>query len=428
MTSSRKRRTGCEQCKRRKVGCDEKQPACSRCAARGETCTGNFISDQWQIERPWLWNDSRLEGGAVLENSTLRHWYDSACLNMAIFRPPTNPLSHDITAWLRHSKALRHTLESIAEAHHQGFSPDSLNQSLRIRGLAISSLSAEVARIQRPSPKQQVLQRTIILSSLMLCISSSWVDPLGKDFGMEFLAGVHSVTNLLAASEPTDGFSFYILGLYLYCMAFSSYLTPAVRQILPSPSVISAFQRPPFSESVHPVMGIATTLCPLITEIGHYYRRVLDTRISCDSTQQNLQRRLQVWHLPPGSPQQPQLLELAEGYRALSTIMLFQAKAAVTELHEDEILTVLDKVLGIMNTLKHIPDEDPLLNWVGPLLVVAGSELPDVFLEERNLVQITGIRLATWTRVPTYSRALEVVREVWRWRDMGVRITWLESC
>lgn len=35
-------------------------------------------------------------------------------------------------------------------------------------------------------------------------------------------------------------------------------------------------------------------------------------------------------------------------------------------------------------------------------------------------------RLEAWTRIPTHSRSLELVEEVWRRRDSLARITWLQ--
>lgn len=140
-----KNRTGCEQCKRRKVKCDEKRPTCARCEARGETCTGNFQCDQWQIERPWIVGLGAAASG--LENDALRYWYDSACLTMAMFPPPVNSLSYPLVSLLRRSKALRHVVQCVAVAHRHDFAVTSLSHALQERNLAIVSLQGEVARV-----------------------------------------------------------------------------------------------------------------------------------------------------------------------------------------------------------------------------------------------------------------------------------------
>ncbi|KAM5342118.1 hypothetical protein ACJ41O_015149 [Fusarium nematophilum] len=421
-----KSRSGCEQCKRRKVKCDEQRPTCARCTSRGETCTGNFSFDAWQIERPWAIHDRGPSAPSALENDVLRHWYDKACLNMAIFRPPVNPLSHALSCWLRHSRALRHTLESVADAHREHFVPDRLSSALQSKGLAILSLRNEVARLQSSPTKHQTLLRTTILSSLILCISSAWLDPSGKDFGFEFLGGVSSIVQSLAESAPTDPFAFYLFGLFLYCDAFSSFLVPSGDQHPANSAVLAAVQNPPFDSYIHPVTGISNTLCPLISEAGQHLRRTIDTEIMCASRHIDLEQRLRAWEPPGNAPRQEQLLQLAEGYRSVGMIMLCQARTVEQELGAGDAVTLLDMVLGVMETLKHVPKEDPLLNWVGPLLVIAGSELPALFAEERALVERTAGRLVAWTRIPTYNQELDLVRQVWRLRDSGGRASWLD--
>ncbi|KAL5319600.1 hypothetical protein ACEPPN_012655 [Leptodophora sp. 'Broadleaf-Isolate-01'] len=292
--SSTKSRTGCEQCKRR-----------------------NFSWDSWQVERPWISNAGSLTPSSALENDILRYWYDEACLNMALFRPPLNPLSHSLSVWLRHSKALRHTLECVAVAHRVHFAPDQLAQALYARGLAISSLKHEVARIQVSPAKQQTLIKTTILFSLILAVSAGWVDPSGTDFDA---------------------------------------------QAYPVNTISDTIARPPFSSLVHPITGIATTLCPLIGEAGRYLRWVVDTRTLSAPVSLDLESRLRQWQPPDTSSSQPQLLQLAEGYRNAGLIMLYQAEAVARALSTEEEADLLSRVLYIINILKHIPDQDPMLN------------------------------------------------------------------
>jgi hypothetical protein len=422
-----KSRSGCEQCKRRKVKCDERRPICTRCLLRKETCTGNFSHDIWQIERPWVFNERAPSAPSALENATLRHWYDSACLSMAIFYPPTNPLSYALSGWLRHSKALRHTLESVSEAHQHYFQPDKLPSALQTRGLAISSLQKEIDRLQASQTKQQTLLRTTILSSLILFVSSAWLDPLGNDVGIMFISGISNIIESLADSAPTDPFAFYLFGLYLYCEAFTSFLVPTGDSYGSTASVVIAIQRPPFDSLTHPVTGVSSTLCPLISEAGRYFRSVLDSKSVCMSTFSDIEARLYGWTPPDTICHQELLLQLAEGYRKIGLIMLYQANATQVEGTTTATdLPLIDMVLEAMRILRCIPDGHPLLNWVGPLLTIAGPELPSSFVEERVLVETTFQRLTRWTRVQTYNRGLELVREIWKLRDMGVKASWLQ--
>ncbi|KAH7347177.1 fungal-specific transcription factor domain-containing protein [Plectosphaerella cucumerina] len=425
---SAKSRAGCEQCKKRKLKCDRRQPTCSRCLARRETCTGNVACDQWQIERPWAIHNRAPPVPSALENDTLRYWYDKACLNMAMFHPPVNPLSYDLSAWLRRSNALRHTLESIAEAHRQGFAPGQLVGALQARELAIVSLHGELDRVRAtPSPRREPLLRVMLLSSLLLCISSSWLDSANKDFGLGFLVGSNSLVELLTQAhppDPPDPLAFYDIGLFFYWHAFSSYLTSPSQAVHIAPSALQALRRPPFDAAVHPVTGISTSLCPLIAEAGQYYRRVVDTGILDREHVRSLEDELRVWTPPDACPRHSQLLQLAEGHRSLALIMLMQAATAAGEDVDRSVL--VEHVTRAVAVVSHIPDHDPLLNWVGPVLVIAGSELDAHHIEERLVVERVAMRLAGWTRVPTHLRSLTLVQDVWRLRDSGSPCTWLE--
>ncbi|KAI8648404.1 Zn(2)-C6 fungal-type domain-containing protein [Fusarium sp. Ph1] len=423
---SLKKRTGCEQCKRRKVKCDEQQPSCSRCVARGEVCTGNFHFDTWQIERPWITATNSSTPGPALEDDTLRYWYNTACLIMAMFPPPTNPLSYPLARYLQRSRALRHAIQSVSSAHRHGFSSNGLSYALNQRNLAIVSLQGEITRIQSASSNRQTLLRTLTLSSLILCVSSSWLDHSGRDYGGEFLMGVRRVMPLILDGEPTDAFAFYILGLFLYCECFSSYLVPASQQLPADEAVLRAAGRAPFSTTVHPVTGVATTLCPILIEIGYYYRRVVEGQGRSSDHERHLRRQLLDWEPPTGSPDEPRLLQLAEGYRDIGDIMLYQAQRISTPIDPVDASILMEKVLGIMDTIKNLPQNDTVINWMGPLLLIAGSELPAAFTQQRLLVKRSGSHLVSVSRIPVYATSAGLIEQIWSLRDQGEQVSWLE--
>jgi hypothetical protein len=104
--------------------------------------------------------------------------------------------------------------------------------------------------------------------------------------------------------------------------------------------------------------------------------------------------------------------------------MLMQAATAAGEDVDRSVL--VEHVTRAVAVVSHIPDHDPLLNWVGPVLVIAGSELDAHHIEERLVVERVAMRLAGWTRVPTHLRSLILVQDVWKLRDSGSPCTWLE--
>ncbi|KAM5341311.1 hypothetical protein ACJ41O_014342 [Fusarium nematophilum] len=423
-----KSRTGCEQCKKRRVKCDEKQPTCSRCEARGETCTGNFRLDQWQIERPWVTAEGASIPGSTLENETLRYWYDTACLTMAMFPPPMNPLSYPLSSLLRRSKALRHTVQCVADAHQNYFTKDTMAQALQERNLAIVSLQGEVARIQSSTRMQAVLLRTTILSSLILCVSSGWFDPSGTDCGADFLFGVKGIIHLLLTTEPSDPLAFYVMGLLLYWEAFSSFLIPVARRRPVSQDVASLLLQSPFRSMVHPVTGLATSLCPIITEVGQHYRRVVETGQLSVSDEERVRCRLQDWTPPldQGCAQRPWMLQIAEAYKNICFIMLHQARGVIGQLHGTDARDLSDTVLSVIRRIQDTPREDVVINWAGPALLIAGSELHSGLQDERRLVETYSLHLENVTRIPTYRQSQELIREVWQLRDNGFVTSWLE--
>lgn len=421
-----KKRTGCQQCKRRKVKCDEKQPVCSRCESHGDTCTGNFRWDTWQIERPWISSRPGVVSGRALEDESLRYWYDKACLNMAMLTPPANPLSYPLASLIRRSTALRHTVQSVANAHRVGFCADRLDSAWRERSLAVVALRMELERVQG-DPNRQLLVQTIYLSSLILCVSSSWLDPMGKEYGLEFFMGAKGLSRMLCQPEVHDDnmLSFYLLGLFAYCEAFWSYLVPPGRQRLPDDSILLVFQQPPFASMAHPVTGIATTLCPILAEIGYYYRRVAETKRCERDLEVQLRRRLIGWEATNRNSN-AQMVELAEGYRSLGHVMLYQALMITEALSDDEQDELSAHVLAIMGVLATIPERDGLLLYAGPQLMIAGSELTADQADQRRLVEKFTQNLAEFTNIPVYTKALEITRCIWQLRDVGITKTWLE--
>lgn len=421
-----KSRSGCQQCKKRKVKCDERQPICTRCLARGDTCTGNFRCDIWQIERPWVCHANGNQVKPILEDDLIRYWYSTACFNMALFPPPVNPLAHHISPLLSRSKALRHTLNVISEAHRHQFSQVQSRTILVERGQALVSLQSEMRGLLTAS-HSDILLRAAALSSLMLCISSGWLDSTGRDFGIDFLWGSREMVSLMVSHEPEDPVIFYVVGLFVYWECFSAYLMHSSKQKPSDERILAQLQNPPFYNTINPVTGIATAMFPLLTEIGQYYRFVVDNRCAPISCHQTFKQRLRDFLLPGGHDSRPYLKSLAEAYRSIGFIMLYQARSVMTALDEHEELFKLHHVLKITEMTKEITTGNQLLNWEGPLLLIAGSELTAEYHEERELIKKAGEHLASWTRVKTYSQALQLVQDIWSLRDQGSKITWLEK-
>ncbi|KAF4171741.1 hypothetical protein CNMCM8694_002089 [Aspergillus lentulus] len=446
-----KSRSGCEPCKRRRVKCDETRPRCRRCQSRNETCTGNFLSDTWQIERPWLLvadqkpqsvpfsSKTYGELTGVLENDLLRHWFDHACLTMAILPPPLNPLSDGMAPYLRRSKALRHTIQCVSHAHRQFFSVAQLAEFLDERDRALVSLQNEIDRAMQRSPSSQgSLLQTILLSSLLLGISSAWL--VDDDYGYQYLVGTRKVVSLLLEQDnSTDDFLRYLLGLYVYWELCSSYIEPC-DMILSSTELVSKVVSEHLASYIHPVTGIATSICPVLIDVGRYYRRVIE--LSVDGVnpayEYLLESKLQDWSPEKASfsisvcsqTKAESLLAslqlLADSQRAMGMIMLYQARSVAQGIHPAGFPPLRKAVETIMTMLRLIPPGDPLLNSEAPLLVIAGSELLETDTEYRELVERHAMEVTKFTRVRAYMSGIQLVRDIWDLRKAGMRTTWLE--
>ena len=132
------------------------------------------------------------------------------------------------------------------------------------------------------------------------------------------------------------------------------------------------------------------------------------------------------WEPPTGSPDEPRLLQLAEGYRDIGDIMLYQAQRISTPIDPVDASILMEKVLGIMETIKNLPQNDTVINWMGPLLLIAGSELPAAFTQQRLLVKRSGSHLVSVSRIPVYATSAGLIEQVWSLRDQGQQVSWLE--
>lgn len=459
-----KSRSGCEPCKRRRVKCDEAQPCCRRCQARNETCTGNFQSDTWQTERPWLSMAAQNAQSApvlpyssaistsfstinvygelrgILENDILRHWFSHACLTMAIVPPPLNPLSYGMAPYLRESKALRHTIQCVSQAHRQFFCEARLAEILEERDRALVSLQNEIDRALQRSPLSQAsLLRTILLSSLLLGISSGWM--IDDDYGLQYLDGARKVVSLLLErGGPTDDFLRYLLGLYIYWEVFSSYIE-ANHTSTTAADLVPRVVGQHLAGYVHPVNGFATSICPILIEVGRYYRWVIElSPLGSDPVHEfELEAKLRNWSVEDEFPSsvksasseashvdQAVLRLLANSQCAMGVIMLYQARSVAQGVHPRHFAPLREAVETVMLMLQVIPSDSPLLNSVGPLLVIAGSELLPSDTEYRALVEHHAAQVRQYTRVRAYSTGFQLVRDIWECRAAGLRTTWLE--
>jgi hypothetical protein len=106
--------------------------------------------------------------------------------------------------------------------------------------------------------------------------------------------------------------------------------------------------------------------------------------------------------------------------------MLYQAQRISTPIDPVDASILMEKVLGIMDTIKNLPQNDTVINWMGPLLLIVGSELPAAFTQQRLLVKRSGSHLVSISRIPVYATSAGLIEQIWSLRDQGEQVSWLE--
>lgn len=166
-------RSGCRECRQRRVKCDETFPACQRCQRRGAICQPSLRTFNWQFEVPWL-ADSPLKTTSLTPNMDIkvdarlmRYWLDATSQMLSV-DPSNNPFSFPILRYVTVSPSLAHFIQSASAAQKEFFYQPNMSVSLEERGKALSALRHELQT-------QSSSLSHAFLTLLMLGMSSSWV-------------------------------------------------------------------------------------------------------------------------------------------------------------------------------------------------------------------------------------------------------------
>jgi hypothetical protein len=207
-----KSRLGCQECKRRRVKCDERYPVCLRCEQRNAVCHAVVRMAKWQVEMPSLAISSC--GGALgcLSNTKkrlLQNWFEKVSQIMVI-DPNENPMSYPVIQHLQSSSSLLHTILSISLAYETSFAPQDVAMTLNERHLALSLLQDELRSNEPPSMSS-------LLTVVMLGWSSSWIDQDKTQIGIEHFCGARVILDkLLEDATDIDSWLHFTAGMYIY--------------------------------------------------------------------------------------------------------------------------------------------------------------------------------------------------------------------
>ena len=408
-----KTRTGCMQCKKRKVKCDEALPRCSRCVARKEACTTKSRTSKWQgrtITFEQVEKTSKKDSLARTEDSILNYWFENGCQVMSIEPVTSNPFSFPLLESLSKSESLFHLVRSLSLANRANYETSQMAQSFEERGLALVALQKEIKNKSVPCG-------LLLLSTLFLGISSPWINGNPSDFGIIHLFAISAMINKAFAYGIglTDKMFYLAIGLYIYWDMACSFLTRfnqalPLREELFQVAIDLSTKRLP-----HPVTGIATQLIYILGKIGRYQRQVLDTKQRNIDQENLLEAQLTDWKMPPA---ERELQHIAECYRLTGFIMLYSAKG--DGLYDARITLYAERVVDMLD---EIPTNSPRVNFQGLVLMIVGGEITDP--RRRAIVLARFQALYQIKKLQVNLHGAQLVKEVWALRAQGTSCSML---
>lgn len=404
-----KTRTGCVQCKKRKIKCDEAAPSCKRCLMRKQTCYWKPPTSRWHGRTMTFQRSEQPCDDVTLsprDDPVLTYWFESGCRVMTIEPITSNPFSFPLRERLSESESLLHLVRSLSMADLANYEVSQMTQSFEERGLALVALQKEIKHKSVPCG-------LMLLSTLFLGISAPWISGNPSDFGIVHLFAISAMINKAFANGVglTDNMFYLAIGLYIYWDMACSFLTHFNRALPLREELFQIAINLSTKGLSHPVTGIATHLIYILGKIGRYQRQVLDTNLRNLDQENLLETQLTDWKMPAA---EPQLQQIAECYRLTGFIMLYSTKN--DEVYNNRISAYAEKVVDMLNDL---PTTSPRANFQGVLLMLAGSEISDPIRRDVVLSKFKALHQTKKVKVTLHGEQL--VKEVWALRDKGIR-------
>ncbi|KAJ4112570.1 hypothetical protein NW769_005565 [Fusarium oxysporum] len=207
-----KLRSGCITCKKRKLKCDEAEPACTRCVKSNLLCPGYKRPVKWSTKyeidygihsyagpssghSPGIGDSpsspSDIDNALVLYSpqeesfKLLTHYFASACQVLSSFDSPNNPYRSDLLEFIRNSPIVFNSALSASAAHLSQQEQDTSLIPLTFQTEAISHISRELAEIHvtqhRLAPLRisaaPTIKDDLMLGITLIGMTSSWHDP-----------------------------------------------------------------------------------------------------------------------------------------------------------------------------------------------------------------------------------------------------------
>ncbi|CAH0051571.1 unnamed protein product [Clonostachys solani] len=425
-----KSKSGCQECKKRRVKCDEKYPVCGHCQRRGSVCLSAAPSAAWQIEVPWMMARPMSEpwmGTVNPEKRLLQYWLEKTSRMMTLC-PENNPLSFPLLEHVVSTPSLLHAVQSVSAGQEHFFKPDQLTTCLQQRGLAIQALRLEMQDLAHVKPAS-------LLSVILQGISWSWTEDHPSNYGREHLQAARTLLESMLddPEKRRDKLVQYILGWYLlWDMSCAFIAEPHTLTPLNTAQMFDAIQAA--RGYFHPMIGFSLELMYLIACLGRHCRVVMETEVGDAVLEATFEEQLLAWD-PDHEDQN--LVDMSIAYRNHGLIMLYNicgipgrdndsAQDASGMAEKNSQTRIRSLVNDTLERLFRTPVGEPCFNFHSTPLFTASAELTreDADLRIAAVNQFRAIY--STNRVAVNLWAIEVLEELWNLHDCGINITWLE--
>ncbi|KAJ6038326.1 uncharacterized protein N7446_005130 [Penicillium canescens] len=410
-------RSGCFQCKKAKVKCDELFPVCLRCLQRHLLCKSSPRLSTWQVEMRWV--PSTL--GAIVKVPLLQYWLEQAS-QMLVIDPENNPFSFPIIRYLTEAPSLLHIIQSLGAAHQEYFPARGPIVSLEEKGRALQMLQREM--VQSKKPEECFL--TISLLGL-----SHWANSDPRDFGQQHLFAARGITDHLLSRDRdifhqpgngNDNLLATCFGSFLYWDMCCAHLVDA-RQQRPLDTTPIAQAVRALRAMEHPTYGPAAELIYILCQVGRYCREVIQLGHQDIIKATALHQQLCAF---PVLRNNSSLALLYDSFKMHGLILLYRNSVHSARL-EDE--TKEDRIhkyaIKIACNLSEIPLSSNLLNIQALPLLTAASELRSYDTELRQALVARFKAIYSMNRVPSTLLAISLLEEIWEIRDTGLEASWM---
>ncbi|KAK7214204.1 hypothetical protein V2G26_021382 [Clonostachys chloroleuca] len=426
-----KSRSGCRECKQRRVKCDEKYPVCSHCQRRGSVCLSSIPQTRWQVEVPWMITKPIAEpwlGIVNPEKKLLEYWLDKTSRIMTVC-PENNPLSYPLLEHLVSTPSLLHTVQSVSAGQEHFFRSNKLITCLQERGLAIQALRREMQDGANLKPAS-------LLTVFLQGVSWLWTEDHPNNYGKEHLQAARTLLEKMLEDpeKRRDPLVKFMLGWYLYWdMSCAFIAEPQDLTPLNTAQMFDAIQST--RSSFHPMIGFMSELLYLIACLGRHCRLVLETEARDPVLEATFEGQLLAWE--PDHDDQD-LVDMSIGYRNHGLIMLYNICGVPSQADDltpsddasgaihDSQTRIRPLVLDSLERLFKTPVDAPCFSFHSTPLLTAAAELTKNDEELRTASVKRFKAIYSTNRVAVNMWAIDLLEELWGLRDCGINITWLE--